>query len=653
MSGTGQKPPGRLGANRLALFEKPRGEVPEVVGSPPPYVPPGPPSPPGSPIVNTKEGLHVQNKTNLFRKITSPYFTIVDNRPQNIRNGGGASMVPGGRTSKLLNTLTLRQMQTLNDSLDAALRDKQNKVFTINKEPSSDTWYTITNTGTVPEVPGLVPQGSPGPRPKPRPKSRPKPKSIDELINAGLFQSCLNVLDTNADTYNPYDTVMLNQALLFFPEIPKGHIKKTTLELIKSILTESQPQNNLGTLQERRNALMLWPEAWNAMSVDQFADGIFALIGPETASNKDAYAYIRRTLQNVLHTDMPVLTLRDVITALNLNKDRDQDSYMGIPLSTYIHLKKILVRHTFIYNMSPLQKVIDTFNRLHGDPNMTHNSTTLPTINGAIVQTILFGIYDVHDPRHLVKEDGIVVGFARDFTNLWRSEQQVKAQVFLSGKTVQESLSGIDGYAEAKTEGKGLLGHETDIIDLYGKFRNPDPRHIMTWDNPEPRIVPIFSKLAKKYKEGNDKRIQLLNDTLKVIWNAPGPETPTFIHMFTDNNDFRSVFGIRRLGPIPGNQGYVPGEGYVPGGGFNITNPGINPYPGYSRETITGTAVTGQLGQLVARSSFDGTPLGLSTIEPIPLQAYINMQQKGKGGMRSKTRKGKGRRRGRTRKSKK
>ena len=422
MSGTGQKPPGRLRPNRLAPFEKPRGEVPEVVGSPPPYVPPGPP-----------------------------------------------------------------------------------------------------------------------------------PSATDALINAGLFEACMS---SNLDHFASQDP----------------------LDIIRTVLSEEvEPV----ILQERRNALMLWPEAWNAMSVDQFATEILKLIGPETPINKDAYAFIRSTLQ-VLHTDKPVLTLRDVITGLSLPPDRDQDSYMNIPLSTFIHLKKILVRHTLIYNISPLQKVIDTFNSLHGDPNMRHNASTILTMNGAIVQTILFGIYDVHDPDHLVKENGIVVGFAPDFTNLWRSEQQVKAQVFLSGKTVKESLSGIQGYAEATAEGKGLLGHETEIIDLYGNFRNQDPRHMMTWmtwNNPEPRIV---SFLLKKLRQDIKKKV---TDTVMAIWKAPGPETETFIHMFTDNKEFRRALGIRRLGPIPGNVrrlGPIPGNvGYVPGGGFNINNPGINPYPGY------------------------------------------------------------------------
>ena len=575
--------PGKLEPNRLARFQGG-----QVLGSPPPYVPPGPPT--------------------VSPTVAKNYRTQLNENPS-VRSLEMSHVGPSGGGT--------------NAAIQAAIELQWVK-------------RAEKNSGTVPGVPGLVPQGSPEPR----------PKSIDELINAGFFQSCLNVLGTDADTYTPYDTVMLNQALLFFPKIPKGHIKKTSLELIKSILTERQPQNNLGTLQERRNALMLWPEAWNAMSVDQFVDGIFALIGPETASNKDAYAYIRKKLNEAIDTS-PVCTLRDVINALNLNKDRDQDSYMGIPLDTYIHLKKIMVKHTLIYNISPLQNVVDTFNRLHGDPNLKHNTATVPTINGAIVQTILFGIYDVHDPDHVVKENGILVGFAPTFSNLWRSKQQVKAQVYLSGKTVEISLSGIKDYETYEKTDIGLHGHEDEFVDLYGNFRKEDPRYMMTWGNPEPRIVPIFSKLAKKYKEPNDKRLKLLNDTLDVIWDAPGPETPTFIHMFTDNEDFRRAFGIHRLGPIRGNQGYVEG------GGFNITNPGINPYPGHSRETITGTAVTGQLGQLVARSSFDGTPLGPSTIEPIPLQAYINMQRKGKGGMRSKTRKGKGRRRGRTRKSKK
>ena len=417
--------------------------------------------------------------------------------------------------------------------------------------------------GSTPQVTGNAPPSYTPPAP---------PVDLDALINNGLFEACMS---SNLDEKQ--------RALL------GNFASRDSLEIIRTVLSpDVQPR----LLQERRNALMLWPEAWNAMSVDEFATEIFALIGPETPINKDAYTYIRAALKAAIDTTKAVCTLRDVITALNLPPDRDQDSYMNAPLDTYIHLKRILVRHTLIYNISPLQKVIDKFNRSHQDSNMRHDATTILTNNGDIVQTILFGIYDVHDRKNIVKENGIVVGFAPDFSNLWRSDQQEKAQVFLSGGTVKEGLSKIAGYEAAKTEGKGLLGHETEIIDLYGNFRNPDPRHSMTWNNPEPRIV---SFLLKKLRQPTLKKA---TDTVMAIWKAPGPETETFIHMFTDNEEFRRAFGIRRLGPIPGNVGYVEGQQ-----GFNINNPGINPYPGY--HILTGRERFGSNGGIIGNTSVE------------------------------------------------
>lgn len=414
--------------------------------------------------------------------------------------------------------------------------------------------------GEKPEVPGSPPPPYVPPGPPPIPAGT----NIDALINDGLFEACMSP-QLNAKQL----------ALL-------GHFESSPLETIRALLTEDvEPV----ILQERRNSLMLWPEAWNAMSVDQFATEILKLIGSETASNRNAYAFIRETLQTAIDTTRPVLTLRDVITALSLQPDRENNSYMNIPLDTYIHLKKILVRHTLIYNISPLQKVINTYNSLHGDPIMKQNSTTILTMNGAIVQTILFGIYDVHDPDHLVKQNGIVVGFAPTFSNLWRSKQQVKAQVYLSGKPVKESLSGIKDYADAKEQSKAPGSkYDTYTVDLYGHFREDYSYANSVWNNPEPRIV---SFLLNKLKSSSEQDQKDVFDTLRVIWEVPGPETKTFIHMFTDNAEFRGAIGnpdgflIKilenpRLGPIPGNLGYVKGQQ-----GFNINRPGISPYPGY------------------------------------------------------------------------
>ena len=488
-----------------------------------------------------------------------------------------------------INKISTEDLQIISDFID---NNRGNALVNITYEPTSNKLptYTLglaTNLGNVPPNQGIVPpndgivppdQGNvPLNSSQPRHRNNIRYKDIDELINGGLFSSCLNVLET--DEPKPHDARMLNQALLFFPEIQKDNIKKTSLKLITSILSRNQqhfeprptspwftPGNTelrvttpAVLLQERRNALMLWPEAWNSMTVDEFATQILALIGPQTEINKNAYKFIRLQLNKAIDTTKPTCTLRDVLSNLEITTGIDvkSDAYMEIPLDKFIHLKKILVRHTLIYNITPLIRVIELFNRLS-----TSNATDILTMNNSIVPSILFGVYDVHDPTSYVRDQGIVVGFDTTFLSMWRSEQQVKSHVFFSGKTVKNS--GINKIGKPNnddlTKFETTNGtHDNDYIDLYGKFRN-DPTYETKWNNPEPRIVPIFIKLLNKYNvvENELKREDVLLDTLRAIWTVPGPETSTFIHMFTDKDPtlIKKVFKSFKNGPF-GNSYYA------------------------------------------------------------------------------------------------
>jgi hypothetical protein len=129
-----------------------------------------------------------------------------------------------------------------------------------------------------------------------------------------------------------------------------------------------------------------------------------------------------------------------------------------------------------------------------------------------------------------MKENGIVVGFPSTFTNLWRSEQQVKAQVFLSGKTVKESLSTIEGYEEAKREGRAPGSeHDSDTIDLYGNYRTPDPTSRTPWNNPEAKFVSWITRYLQ-----DSRAVSSALSLVNTVLACPGPETPTYAHMFID-----------------------------------------------------------------------------------------------------------------------
>jgi hypothetical protein len=381
----------------------------------------------------------------------------------------------------------------------------------------------VVLAGNIPGVPGnaphapQVPQAPHAPQVPQVPQVSDATLEIDELINAGLFEALLSS--------SSGDIIREARAVLSMGKMG------THIDVIQKIFSQDLTPS---TLQERRNSLMLWPEAWNAMSVDDFATEILALIESESVT---AFNYIRETLKTAIDTTKPACTLGDVLTALSLPADRDSNTYMGIPLTTYIHLRKILVRHTLIYNSSPLQKVVDLFTSLTGDPNMQHNSASKDTLNASIVQYILFGIYYVHDPTHVMKENGIVVGFPSTFTNLWRSEQQVKAQVFLSGKTVKESLSTIEGYEEAKREGRAPGSeHDSDTIDLYGNYRTLDPTTRTPWNNPEAKFVSwIRDRLQKIHVVEGSKDLPRVLSLVNTVLACPGPETPTYVHMFIDN----------------------------------------------------------------------------------------------------------------------